>query len=430
MAEQIFNVECGFFNSLNNDREYFAEDMNRPYKRVITNGVFATPAGTPSTDLQVVSDTANEMNIIVKAGQGLFGDKWFDNTSDIAIVVPSNTGVSPRRDSVIIQVDNRLNNRVGSIVYRTGTPSSNPQPPAIGTVTDVIEYRLANIYVAAGATAINTDAIVDLRGSSECPWITSLIKQVDTSTLYDQWRAAYQRYYDEETQAFNEWLATLTEELTVATSVVKYESQYTTLVDGETTIPINIASYNEDKDVLMVRINRLFAVLGDDYTITDNTEIELTKDLTAGQKVDFIVLQSVVVGDTTAAMTSITAINERVTEINDRLSADTGWINFTLEAGSSFDNTTKPACRKFGNTTHLRGAIKGVTAVNTTICTLPSSMKPAMNFQFTSAAISSGTATICVFEVSASTGTIKLIAKNGTIAAGAMLPIATNFIIG
>ena len=249
-------------------------------------------------------------------------------------------------------------------------------------------------------------------------------------TIQTDYRAEMDSYESVQKQSFNEWFATLTEELTVATSVVKYESQYTTLVDGETTIPINIASYNEDKDVLLVRINRLFAVLGADYTITNNTEIELTKDLTAGQNVDFIVLQSVVVGDTTAAMTSITAINERVTEINDRLSSDTGWIDFTLDAGSSFDNTTAPSCRKFGNTVHLRGAIKGVTEVNTTICTLPSSMKPSMNFQFTSAAISSGTATLCVFEVSASTGTIKLIAKNGTIAAGAMLPFTTNFIIG
>ena len=249
-------------------------------------------------------------------------------------------------------------------------------------------------------------------------------------TIQTDYRAEMDSYESVQEQSFDAWFATLTEELTVATSVVKYESQYTTLVDGETTIPINIASFNEDKDVLLVRINRLFAVLGVDYTITNNTEIELTKDLTAGQSVDFIVLQSVVVGDTTAAMTSITAINERVTEINDRLSSDTDWIDVTLEAGTSFDNTTTPACRKFGNTVHLRGAIKGVTAVDTTICTLPSSMKPAMNFQFTSAAISSGTATICVFEVSASTGTIKLIAKNGTIASGAMLPFATNFIIG
>lgn len=431
MSEQIFNVECGFFSAQNGDRRYSAADMNRPYKRVITNGVFATPVGTPSTDLQVISDQANAMNIIVKKGDGMFGDKWFQSTSDISIVVPSNTGVSPRRDSVIVQVDNRLNGRVGSVVYRTGTPATNPQPPAIGTVTDVIEYRIANIYVAAGATTINNDAITDLRGSSECPWITSLIKQVDTSTLYTQWQAAYQHFYDTETVAFQTWLATLTEELTVATSVVKYESTYTTTTDGETEIPINIASFNKSKDVLLVRVNNLFAAQTRDYVISDDSsKITLTKDLTAGNRVDFIVLQSVVVGDTAAVMASLSDINAALSALDTETTSDTGWINFTLEAGTAFDTTTKPACRKYGNKTHLRGAIKGVTAVNTTICTLPASMKPAMNYQFTTAAISNGAAVTCVFEVNASSGTIKLIAKDGTIASGAMVPIGTSFIVG
>lgn len=432
MSEQIFNVECGFFNALNGDRTYYADDMNRPYKRVITNGVFATPVGTPSTDLQVVSDIENAMNIIVKKGEGMFGDKWFQNTSDISIIVPSNTGVTPRRDSIIVQVDNRLNGRVGSVVYRTGTPSSDPQPPAINTITDVVEYRVANIYVAAGATTINNDAIVDLRGSSECPWITSLIKQVDTSTLYNQWQAAYKHFYDTETVAFETWLATLTEQLTVATSVVKYESTYTTEVDGETVIPINIASFNKSKDVLLVRINNLFAAQTRDYTIADDSsEITLTKDLTAGNRVDFIVLQSVVVGDTAAVLASLSDINAAVSALDDEVTSDTGWIDFWLESGATaFDATTKPACRKYGNRTNIRGAIKGVTNVNTTIATLPASMKPSMNYQFTTAAVNNGNAITCVFEVNATSGSIKLIAKSGTIAATAMIPIGASFIVG
>ena len=151
MADQIFNVNCGFFDSVNRDRLYTADEMNRPYKRVITNGVFATPQGTPSTDLQVLS-AGSGMGIIVKKGDGLFGDKWFENPADIALNVPANTNILPRRDSVIVQVDKRTAGRVGNIVYREGTPSSNPLPPSIGTVTNVIEYRLANIYVAAGGT--------------------------------------------------------------------------------------------------------------------------------------------------------------------------------------------------------------------------------------------------------------------------------------
>lgn len=144
MSEQTFNVNCGFFDAVSGDRLYSADEMNRPYKRVISNGVFATPQGTPSTDLQVLS-AGNEMNIIVKSGEGLFGDKWFENPSDITIQVPSNTQLVPRRDSVIVQIDKRTNGRTGNVIYRTGTPSSNPLPPDIGTVTNVIEYRVANI---------------------------------------------------------------------------------------------------------------------------------------------------------------------------------------------------------------------------------------------------------------------------------------------
>lgn len=430
MADQKFTVNCGFFDSQNNDREYSASDINRPYKRVISNGVFATPQGTPSTDLQVVSDTAVNMGIKVKAGDGLFNYKWFESVSDIAIVVPNNSGVVARIDSVIIQIDETLNGREGSIVYRTGTPASTPTAPSINTEADIIEYRLANIYVSAGATHINTDAITDLRGSASCPWITSLIYQVDTSTLYDQWNSAYQNYYDTETQNFNEWLDTLTSELTVATSVVKYESTYTTLTDGETVIPINIASFDKDKDVLIVRINKLFAVENTDYTVNSNSQITLTKDLNSGNSVDFLVLQSVVVGDTASVMSSLTAINERVTELTSEVEADTGWINFTLESGSAFDSDSTPACRKRGDIVNLRGAVKGVTVVGTTICTLPSAMRPTMNYQIVTGAWSSTTAVVvCVLEVNTN-GTIKLIARNGTIQSTMKLPINASFIVG
>lgn len=428
MAIQKFNINGGFFNSVNRDRLYTAEQMNRPYKRVITEGVFATPQGTASTDLQVVSATSG-MNIVCKAGEGLLAGKWFENPSDIVITVPSNTNIVPRRDSVILQVDNRNTGRVVNIIYKEGTPSSNPQPPDINNIENVIERRLANIYVAAGANYIGNDAIVDLRGSSECPWITSLIKQVDTSTLYDQYRAAYDAYYNQETERFNEFMSQLTEQLTVQTNIIKLESHYVSSNDGETVIPINITDYDKSQDVLIVRVNRLFASEGTDYTINNaGTNITLTKDIYANQNVDFLVLKSVVIGDNETIIELVQALSTDITA----LKSDSGWINFTLEGGATaYDNNNKPAVRKYGNRINLRGAIKGVTATGTTICTLPTAYKPAMDYYFTSSAIASGTIKSTVtFLVSATNGTIKLIAKSGTIAATDMISIATNFIIG
>lgn len=48
-----YPVNAGFFNAINEDRTYSADDMNRPYRKLISNGVFATPKGTASDDLQV-----------------------------------------------------------------------------------------------------------------------------------------------------------------------------------------------------------------------------------------------------------------------------------------------------------------------------------------------------------------------------------------
>ena len=426
MSETKFAIKGGFFDSINGDRLYSADEMNRPYKRVISEGIFATPQGTPSTDLQVVTAN-NGMNIIIKKGEGLLGGKWFENQSDIAFTVPSNTEIVPRRDSVIIQMDKRQSGRVPNVVYRTGTASSNPMPPDINTIENIVEKRVANIYVAASAVYIGQDAITDLRGSSECPWITSLIQQVDTSQLYNQWQAAYAKYYADETAAFNAFMETLTQQLTVSTNVVTLESHYTSVAEV-TEIPINITGFDQTKDVLMVFVNRLRATPGVDYTLTtaDNSKITLTKSITAGQSVNFLVLKSVVGADNQTALEVMTQVNNKLTQIT----TDSGWINFTLENGTSFDDTTKPAVRKYNNQVFIRGAIKGLDTLNAPICTLPESMRPAMNKQYPVTAFADGTiAANCVIEITTA-GIVKLVAKSGTIPATAMLPISTEFIVG
>lgn len=433
MADQTFQVNCGFFDAVNNDRLYTADQMNRPYKRLINNGVFATPQGTPSTDLQVVS-AGNGMQITVNKGEGLFADKWFNNPSAISITVPMNTTTTPRRDSVIVQVDTRVSGRVGNIVYRTGTPSSNPLPPDIGTIADVIEYRIANIYVAASANTINNDAIVDLRGSSECPWVTSLIQQVDTSALFNQFQTAYQNQYNlyttqyeeytsEQKQAWEDFLSNLTSELSVATNVIMLTNSYvaTTTVSN---IPINIASYNSDTDILLVFINGLLAI--GKYTLNSNkTSIDLTTPIASGNSVYFVVLHSVIAADIESTVSMIQTLNNKLSEFM----SDSGWINFYLESGATaYNNSYTPGVRSIGGKIYLRGAFKGVTTLGSTICTLPVAYRPAMNHTWTTAAISGTSVQDTVVMQALTTGQIKLVASSGSLSSTAMIPIDTHFL--
>ena len=432
MADQTFAVNAGFFDAVNQDRLYTANDMNRPYKRIVANGVFATPQGTPSTDFQVTG--AGTMTITVAAGEGIFADKWFENPNPLSIVVPANNNTTARVDSVIIQVDTRTSGRVGNIVYRTGTPSSSAAAPAINQVTGVPEYRVANIYVAPSANAINNDAITDLRGSSSCPWVTSLIQQVDTSTLFTQWQTAYQDYYNQSTQEFEqaeaqreaEWqqfFDNLTEDLTLSTNVIKLTSSYTTT--GTTTnVPVGISSYNSATDILMVFINGLLADSSKYTYVSSGNKITLTNALSSGQTVYFVVFKSIITGDISTIQTLIQNLEDEISEIT----SDSGWINFTLESGASaYNSSSTPAVRCIGDRVYLRGAFKGVTSLGSTICTLPVAYRPAMNHVFATAAISGTTVQDYVMMTVQTNGSIKLTASSGSLSSSAMISLATNF---
>lgn len=327
MADQIFQMNCGFFDSIDKDRLYSADEMNRPYKRIISNGVFATQLGTPSTDLQV-NAYGNNMSIMVSPGEGLFADKWFQNPAVLAIVVPTNTSIVPRVDSVIAQVDKRLVGRIGNLIYRTGTPSSSPVAPAINTTDNVIEYRIANVRVEPGAIKITQANITDLRGSAECPWITSLINQVDTSELFNQWVVAYNNYYADSTEdftnwsaekkaEFEQWLENLTDQLTVATNVIILSHNYLS-TEAISTIPIGIPSYDKETDALMVFINGIKVTEGLNYEVDANSEnIVLTTEILAGQMVNFFVLKSVIAADVQTTATMIQVLDAKVSEVQE-----------------------------------------------------------------------------------------------------------------
>ncbi len=315
MAEQKFKINCGFFDSINGNNKYSASDMNRPYHRIITEGVFATPQDTPSTDLQVY--TANDrLDIIVKKGEGMLARKWFENPADLRVSITPNSNIVNRIDSIIMQVNKNQSELNGSIVYREGTYATNAEPPALENTENVIEMRLANILVKPQTELIGQEMITDLRGSAECPWITHLIKQVDTSTLFEQYRAAYQKYYDDETALFNAFMEQLTEQLIVNTSIIELENHYIAQQDNISEIPIGIEDFNSEKDVLIVFVDGVKKTVSIDYTLSeDKTKIILTNPINHNQTVDNLVLKSVIIGNNEQVLSAVQSMANKVSEL-------------------------------------------------------------------------------------------------------------------
>lgn len=299
-------IRCGFFNSVGQDRLYSAEDMNEPYKALVSNGVFATQKGTPSDYLQVVAQSG--LTVKVKAGRGIFGDKWFLSDSDISLTLNAPNVTLSRIDSIVVRIDRSESVRNASIIVRTGVASSSPVAPEMFRDDYVTEYRLADIKVNSGATAISQSNITDMRGSADCGWVTSLIQQVDTSTLYIQWQTA-----------FDEWFKDVKETLSTSTLIRSYESTYTTSVQDETAIPINISQFNRNLDILQVYINGLLLIKGVEYAITDNTKITLTNGVDTGTPVSFVVYKSI---DGSDAESVVQQVYELQTQVNGLLNAD------------------------------------------------------------------------------------------------------------
>lgn len=160
MSDTRYAAKSGFYDSQNRDRLYSADDMNEPYKSILTEGIVEEATG-----FQVTNPSGTTLK--VAAGKAILGGKWVD-AEDTNITVPSNTALYGRIDAVVLQVDARTQTRAAAIIYRTGTPAETPEAPALLTTTGITEVRLANVAVST-ADAIT---ITDKRGGSDCPYIT------------------------------------------------------------------------------------------------------------------------------------------------------------------------------------------------------------------------------------------------------------------
>ena len=302
-------VSGGFFNSLDNDRLYYAEDVNHFFEGLVGAGVFISVGGA----LHVTAGTG--MQVQVASGRLVDSKgRWLRNDATLNLTIGAADVLLPRYDAIVAGIDSTSAKRSASIYVKSGTAASSPAKPAITRNEYLEEYCLAYVYVDKGVTAITQSAITDTRpDASVCGWVSGLIKQVDTSELFAQYQAAYEEDRQANQSAFNTWFASIKDSLAAATLIRSYNSVYTTSKAGETVIPIGISQYNKEIDILQAYINGLRLVPNSDYTITSNAQITLTKDVDAGTPVSFEVFKSV---DGSDAETVVSQVNDIQNDLN------------------------------------------------------------------------------------------------------------------
>lgn len=336
------SFRCGFFNSVNGDRKYTAEEMNNPYSRIVSDGVFADPNN--SVAYQVQSDGG--LNLIVKKGYGIFAGKWGILDADMSLTIPTPHVTQPRIDSIIVRVDTSEEIRKGEIVYVQGTASSTPVHVQMARNSSVNEYRLADIYVEANATSITQANITDTRPSADCGFITNLLQDSDISATYAQWQTQFEEWLNQEQTQFNEfetevkadyeqekndylnwtktnrnefdaWYMNIKDTLSKTNLMTSYFSSYTTTEENENNIPIGITALNSVLDCVQVHINGMLLIPDVDYTMNGFETITLTKPVDAGTVISFSVLKTIDGSDAETVVKQVQDIFNLIDELQN-----------------------------------------------------------------------------------------------------------------
>lgn len=246
-------IKSGFYNAIQSggtyDRIYNADDYKNVFAAFIKDGVRRSGLD----DLRV---TANGLALTVKMGFAICGGRWVHIDADYPLItVTPPIGDYSRRDAVILRVDANENARAASLVYRKGSPSSNPIAPMRDTSTGVTELILATVLVAPGATTV---MVRDTRADANyCGWITTPV--------------GYDDYFVSLESRFNTWFNDVQNELASVTLFKQY--MWRTVLDSPaSSVTFSIPQYDSTgTDILQIYVNGLLEIKGVDYTISGST---------------------------------------------------------------------------------------------------------------------------------------------------------------
>ena len=272
----------GFFNSLNGDRKYNAEQISSMFEGLISDGVF----NGVGSSLEVTAGSG--FNVNVGTGRAWVEDRWVKNDAIVSVPINSASVTLSRYTAIVLRKN--ITERTIELTTIDGEAAETPEYPDIIREGDIYDICLAYVLIGPNATTISQSDITDTRSDATvCGWVTGLIEQVDISTLFAQWEAAYneaisdmesyetglenemadwQQGFQSDMAAweqqmktnFDAWLDTLTEELNVNTYVEDYWKTATFLSGTEHEVTLDMTGYTYDaNDVITVWVNGLIA---------------------------------------------------------------------------------------------------------------------------------------------------------------------------
>lgn len=263
----------GFFNSVNGDRLYNADQMSAIFNGLITDGVYM------SVGDRLAVQPNSGMTIQIGSGRGWFAQRWVDNTTPHLLTLEAADVTLNRWAAICIKVDTTDAERKAEPYIKYSEYATAPVKPVMTRTDAVNEYCLAYVYLRAGATAVRNTDIEDTRADANlCGWVTGLIEQLDSTTLWTQW-----------TETFNDWFNGLqdminenTEAMLVAALPVSVN--VTLAADGWTAAN---GIYRQTAEVVTMNETKSVIVQPTDESVTAYSAAEVTCVAQGNNTLDF-----------------------------------------------------------------------------------------------------------------------------------------------
>lgn len=196
-------LSYGFFNSMNGDRTYNAEQMAYMIDALVKDGVMQNYGNFFSTQ------PGSGMSVVVQPGMAWFDSTWTRNDGQISLTISKSDISYTRYDAVVLEVNHSSSVRANSIKIVKGTAASSPKKPTLVNTDDVKQHPLAYIKVAPNVTTISSSAI-DIRvGQSDCPWITGILSTVSIDVLFSAWNDEFGTWQNRKEVEFSKWFENL-----------------------------------------------------------------------------------------------------------------------------------------------------------------------------------------------------------------------------
>lgn len=185
----------GFYNSIEGDRQYDANQFSALFDGLITDGVFET-----YEKAFLVLATDEENSVIVQSGRAWFDHTWNYNDSSMVLKNEQGTPVGgfSRIDAVVIDINSADDSRENSIIWVCGEEaSSDPEKPTLEDSDTHHQYPLCYVSRSTSDDGIITQSVItNTIGTSECPFVTGVVSGVTTDELLAQWNDEFTTWFE------------------------------------------------------------------------------------------------------------------------------------------------------------------------------------------------------------------------------------------